>query len=428
MMHWVHDVFTAQRLHDFIFNFAFYYPLLMAWLWMVGGLWFYLRREVPAPKLPLFNKDAPYCSILIPCYNEEANVRETIAYALRTRYPNFDVIAINDGSKDKTAEILNEIAASEPRLRVIHLAQNQGKAFGLRAGAIASGSEYLICIDGDALLHPYTVHWMMKHLTGSGRIGAVTGNPRIINRSSLLGKIQVGEFSSIIGLIKRAQRTYGRIFTVSGAIAGFRKTALHRVGYWSEDMITEDIDVSWRLQLDHWDIRYEAEALAYIYMPETLRGLWKQRLRWAQGGVEVIMRHTSDLLSWRKRRFWGIAIEYMCSVLWSYAMLFILLLYVFGMFLPMPNLWYVNTILPQWYGLILGLTCLIQFFISLMIDRRYDHGRLLRNYIWVIWYPLFYWLLSLFTTVVAVPKTLLKKPNKRARWESPDRGIRPSHE
>lgn len=114
-------------------------------------------------------------------------------------------------------------------------------------------------------------------------VGAVTGNPRIRTRSTLIGRIQVGEFSSIIGLIKRTQRIYGRVFTVSGVIAAFRRQALADVGYWSPDMITEDIDISWKLQLRHWDIFFEPRALCWILMPETLRGLWKQRLRWAQG-------------------------------------------------------------------------------------------------------------------------------------------------
>lgn len=92
----------------------------------------------------------------------------------------------------------------------------------------------------------------------------------------------------------------------------------------------------------------------------------------------------------------------------------------------MPSYSYINSLLPQWYGLLLGSTCLIQFLVSLWIDRRYDQGRLIRNYVWIIWYPLLYWLLSMFSTVVAVPKTLLKPRNKRARWESPDRGIKPT--
>ncbi|RRR12327.1 poly-beta-1,6 N-acetyl-D-glucosamine synthase, partial [Enterobacter hormaechei] len=79
----------------------------------------------------------------------------------------------------------------------------------LRSGVLVSKYEYLVCIDGDALLHPHAVLWLMQPFLNFPRIGAVTGNPRILNRSSILGKLQVGEFSSIIGLIKRAQRTYG---------------------------------------------------------------------------------------------------------------------------------------------------------------------------------------------------------------------------
>ncbi|TEU27324.1 poly-beta-1,6-N-acetyl-D-glucosamine synthase [Alkanindiges illinoisensis] len=418
-LNWLQNLSVRNAL----FAFAFYYPLLMAWLWIIGGIWFYLRRELRRPALPQFDQTARGCSILIPCYNEEQHVTDTIRFALATRYPNIEVIVINDGSTDQTEQIVEALAKQDARIRIVHLTNNQGKAFALRAGALVSKYEYLVCIDGDALLHPYTVHWMMDHLLSGPRVGAVTGNPRIINRSSLLGKIQVGEFSSIIGLIKRAQRTYGRIFTVSGAIAGFRKTALHRVGYWSENIVTEDIDISWRLQLDHWDIRYEAQALCYLYMPETLKGLWSQRLRWAQGGVEVLLKYGKALFHWKARRFWGVAFEYLLSVGWSYAMLIIFMLYFTGLVVDLPESWYVASILPQVYGLFLGVTCLVQFFISLWMDRRYDQGRILRNYIWVIWYPLLYWILSMLTTVVALPKALLKRSKKRARWESPDRGI-----
>ena len=82
---------------------------------------------------------------------------------------------------------------------------------------------------------------------------------------------------------------------MSGVVSAFRKSALHQVGYWSLDMVTEDIDISWKLQMNYWDIRYEPHALCWILMPETLRGLWKQRLRWAQGGNEVLMRYAGNL-------------------------------------------------------------------------------------------------------------------------------------
>ena len=279
------------------------------------------------------------------------------------------------------------------------------------------------------MLHPKAAAWMMFHLASGNRVGAVTGNPRIINRTSLLGRLQVGEFSSIIGLMKRAQRVYGRLFTVSGVIVGFRRTALHRIGYWSEEMITEDIDISWRLQMDHWDIRYEPDALCYIYMPETFLGLWRQRLRWAQGGVEVLLKHGRDLLIWRRRRFWAVALEYMASVIWAYIMLTIIVLYLIGLFIPLPEGWYISTLLPQWNGVVLGITALVQFGVSLMIDRRYEpKKRFFKNYFWIIWYPLAFWLLTMFTTVTAVPKTLLKRRGQRARWISPDRGVQDDSE
>ncbi len=106
-------------------------------------------------------------------------------------------------------------------MRVIHLAHNQGKAIALRMGAAAARSEYLVCIDGDALLDKNAVPYLVAPLIANPRTGAVTGNPRIRTRSTLIGRVQVGEFSSIIGLIKRTQRVYGQVFTVSGVVAAF---------------------------------------------------------------------------------------------------------------------------------------------------------------------------------------------------------------
>ena len=118
-------------------------------------------------------------------------------------------------------------------------------------------------------------------------------------------------------MVKRTQRGIGRLFTVSGCIACFRRQALHDIGYWSPETVTEDIDVSWRLQLRYWDIRYEPRALAWVVMPETLRGLWRQRLRWASGGIEAAIRYRSLLKGWTKRRMWPVYAEYVISATWS---------------------------------------------------------------------------------------------------------------
>lgn len=412
---------------DFLLGFTFYYPLFMAYLWIIGAIYYYfhwerndVRKDVDgSPILSSY----PKVSIIVPCYNEGDNIKETIGYLFKQNYKNFEVIAVNDGSSDNTGEILDTMLNDYSNLRVIHLATNQGKAMGLNVGAMASHGEFLVCIDGDAVLGENTVAWMVWHFLGTPRVGAVTGNPRVRTRSTLLGRIQVGEFSAIIGLMKRAQRIYGRIFTVSGVVSGFRKSALHRVGYWDLDMITEDIDISWKLQMDHWGIRYEPNALCWILMPETFRGLWKQRLRWAQGGSEVIFKFFNKMFNYKKRRMWPIFIEYAISVCWSYTMAFVMLIWLVGQFFKVPDDIYIESLLPGWHGVILAITCLIQFAVSLFIDGRYEKG-LGRYFYWVIWYPMAYWIINVLTTIVAFPKALFKKKGKRAVWESPDRGLR----
>lgn len=89
--------------------------------------------------------------------------KKLLVSALSLKYPNFEVIAINDGSSDNTADVLNRLAEQHEKLRVVHLAQNQGKAMALQAGSLLTDAEYLIGIDGDALLDPHAASWMVRH-------------------------------------------------------------------------------------------------------------------------------------------------------------------------------------------------------------------------------------------------------------------------
>jgi biofilm PGA synthesis N-glycosyltransferase PgaC len=410
-----------------LIDFTFYYPLFMSYLWMIGAVHFYLRFEhrfahiVGPPALSHY----PGVSIIVPMRNEADNARETIGQLIRQRYPLFEIIAINDASTDATGAILDELLVEHQQLRVLHLAQNQGKAIGLNMATLMSRYEYLVCIDGDALLDEHAVGWLIQHFIQGPRVGAITGNPRVRNRSTLLGKIQVGEFSSIIGLIKRAQRTYGRIFTVSGVVCAFRKSALHDIDYWSADMLTEDIDVSWKLQTNHWDVRYEPRALCWILMPESLNGLFKQRLRWAMGGLQVLVKYFRSLLAWRERRMWGIYIEYTMSVLWALSMGMVFMLWALGKIVELPEQLVVPTLFPGWNGVLVGTTCLLQIGVALWLDAPYDRG-LGRVYYWMIWYPLLYWMVIMLTTLWAIGTVLLRKRRARALWTSPDRGLKPS--
>jgi biofilm PGA synthesis N-glycosyltransferase PgaC len=416
-----------QSLWQSMLGFVFYYPLFMSWLWMLGALMFWQRfeRDEPPAAHPNKRPNAPGVSILIPCYNEGDNAEETLNHALALDYPDFEVIAINDGSKDNTGEVLDRMAAKHPRLRVVHLAQNQGKAMGLQAGALLAKNEILIGIDGDALLDAECAHWMVRHFMDDPRVAAVTGNPRIRNRSTLLGRLQVGEFSSIVGMIKRAQKNFGALFTVSGVITAFRRSAVHDVGYWSPDMLTEDIDITWKLQRGGWKVNFEPNALVWILMPETLKGLWKQRLRWAKGGAQVLFKNIGVFTRPSQSQMWPLLAEVIASVVWAYMLLALTIVWLVGAVLPQLGLPVLESpLIPTSGGLWLAGTCLLQFAFSMWLDSRYDRG-LGRFYYWIIWYPLAYWMISTGTTLLAYPTVALSRGGKRARWISPDRGVRP---
>lgn len=416
----------AAAIFNGLLEFSFMYPLIMSVVWITGSAYYFFyreRREDRNPDEPPQREEWPPVSFLVPCHNEAPNVQETIRSLLNQDYPEFEVIAVNDASTDETGEVLEALAKEDPRLRVIHFAENQGKAMGLRVATLASNHEILVGLDGDALLDSQATRWLTRHFIHSPRVGAVTGNPRVRNRTTLIGRIQVGEFSSIIGLIKRAQRIYGRIFTISGVVAAFRKAAVHQAGYWSEDVVTEDIDISWRLQLNHWDIRYEPNALCWILMPETLKGLWHQRLRWAQGGIEVLRKHFRSLFSWRSRRMWIVAAELTISTFWAYTMGLIFIIWVSSHLFDLPPPYGAADIPPGWSGIILGTVCLLQFALSIAVDSRYER-RFARVYYWLIWYPMVYWVIQVVTSVFAVPRALARKPGSRGIWTSPDRGIR----
>jgi biofilm PGA synthesis N-glycosyltransferase PgaC len=403
-------------------QFVYIYPLLMSFVWMIGGLifWFKNERRAIEPE-PL--KDYPFFSVLVPCHNEEAHITETVNQLLEMDYPDFEIIVIDDGSTDQTKNVINNLCKEHPSVRGVYLQENQGKAAALSIGASVAIGHLFLTIDADALVDSQALKWMAWHFEKFPRVGAVTGNPRIINRTSLLAKIQTGEYSTIIGLIKRTQRIVGKVLTVSGVIAAFRKQALFSVGFWDTNMVTEDIDITWKLEKHFWDIRYEPKAICWIYVPETIMGLWRQRFRWSQGGVEVLKKHRDIWKDWRQRRLWPIFVESIFSIIWAYSFWVLtsigILTAVFSLALPIRV---APPIPPQWTGALLALVCIIQFMVSMFVDRSYEKN-MLRYLFWVIWYPFMYWMISSFTVIFAAPKAVFKKKETRAVWKSPDRGL-----
>ena len=397
--------------------FVFWYPAIMSAMWMAGAVIFYFYNE-RGKALPL--NETPFVSLLVPCFNEAGTIENTLRQLSKLEYPNYEIIVINDGSKDNTSQVVNRILDRYPKARFIDLKENCGKANALYLGLIASKGEILVGVDSDSYIMPDALNYMIPHFTNKHngeRVGAVTGNPRVRNRSSLLAKIQLCEYASIISLIKRTQRIWGKVMTVSGVVVAFRKRALIDAELWDRDMITEDIGVTWKLEKKFWDVRYEPRALCMMLVPESIKGIAKQRERWTKGGMEILRRHFNIFKTWKERRLFPVYMEQICSIVWSFCWLIMLVIIIYNLifrrtYIQMPYIW---------KCLFLSSVCLVQFAVAMLLDRKYD-PKLLRHAIVAIWYPFVYWYINALIVIKSLP-SLFKRKGKLATWQSPDRGI-----
>ena len=361
-------------------------------------------------------------SVLVPAHNEEQDIADSVISIFKNRYKNLEVIVINDASTDRTQEVLESLQPQYPNLKILHMEKNLGKANGLNLALNMSKGDIIFTLDADSMLDEYAIEWAVWHFITFPRVGAVTDNPRVRNRTSLLAKIQAAEYASVIGLIKRSQRLLGKVMTVSGVVAAWRRTAVINAGLWNAHAITDDIDMTWRLETRFWDIRYEPNMLCWMLVPETVKGLWRQRRRWAQGGIEVLRMHKSVWKHWRERRIWPVYIDYTLGAFWAVSFIICAILFLLEV-VSGYRFESIGNPFIGWNGSVIMTVCLLQFLVSMLIDKRYDKN-LWKLYFWVVWYPAIYWSFSSIATVVALPRGLTRDMNSVAVWESPDRGIR----
>ena len=387
------------------------YPISMAIIWILLSVVYYRRREADPEQLAPVDF-TPFVSILVPAFEEERTIGRTIAALLELDYPAYEIVVVNDGSRDGTGAAIRSWMHTG-RVRLVDKAQNEGKAMALNDGVPACGGEIIVCLDSDVIADPLLLRKMVPHFA-SPRVGAVTGNPRVVNRGSLLRDLQTLEFTSIISVQRRAQRIWGRVLTVSGAVMAIRKAAMKDVGGFAPSMATEDIDITWKLQRRFWDVRYEPSAVVWMHVPPSIGELWKQRRRWARGLAQVLRAHASCIFKWKQRRLWPIFIEAGMSIAWAYTFVLITTYWVISAIAgykpvgasPIPNVW----------GMIIATACLTQLFAGAMMDRHYDKD-LLRYFPVAIFYPLVYWMLMSLITAIYTIDGLLRRPPQVQRWK-----------
>ncbi|PHK48754.1 poly-beta-1,6 N-acetyl-D-glucosamine synthase IcaA [Staphylococcus edaphicus] len=403
-----------------IFSLLLIYPLFMSIFWVIGTIFYAFFLELRLKHKPNKQIEKHGISFLIPCYNEEETIKETIKSVLKLEFPNKEVIVINDGSSDYSAEVIEHLK-KQLNFKFVNLSKNKGKANALNEGIKHAKYDYIMGIDADTVVDNDAPYYMIENFLKDPNLAAVTGNPRIRNKSSILGKIQAVEYASMVGSIKRAQSITGKINTISGVFTLFRKSAIEQVNNWDIDMITEDIAISWKFHLSNLKIKYEPRALCWMLVPETVGGLWKQRIRWAQGGQEVLVRDFKNAVKSKHPAIYLLLFEQIFSLIWVYLVLIILISTIMNAnFFDYYYMAYQFTIVIL-SALILTFINIIQFTISLIIDSRYEKINVFTIF-FLSWYPTIYWILNALVAMIAFPKALKRKKGAFATWSSPDRG------
>ncbi|MFJ6790314.1 bifunctional polysaccharide deacetylase/glycosyltransferase family 2 protein [Streptomyces angustmyceticus] len=226
-------------------------------------------------------------TVLVPAYNEEAGIESTVRSLLASTHRHLQVIVIDDGSTDRTADLAARIG--DPRVEVIRQT-NAGKAAALNTGLAHARYGIIVMVDADTVFEPDAVHHLIQPLAHPA-VGAVSGNTKVGNRRRLLGRWQHLEYVFGFNLDRRMFEVLECMPTVPGAIGAFRRDALMGVGGVSEDTLAEDTDLTMALWQAGWRVVYEESAIAWTEVPTSLRQLWRQRYRWCYGTIQAMWKH-----------------------------------------------------------------------------------------------------------------------------------------
>jgi poly-beta-1,6 N-acetyl-D-glucosamine synthase len=263
-----------------------------------------LIQKIKSDKLkPLFNSPlsvSPAVSIIVPAYNEEVNAVKTLQNLLQQDYPNFEIIFVDDGSKDNTYKNVLDIFGNHDKVKVL-TKPNGGKASALNFGISKTANEYVICIDADTQLKTDAVTQLMKRfatsLKNNGEVGAVAGNVKVGNENTILTKWQSIEYTTAQNFDRRAFGLINCISVVPGAIGAFKKEAIEKAGGFTTDTLAEDCDLTIRILRNGYHVVNCTKAIAVTEAPETMKQFMKQRFRWSYGIMQSFWKNRDAFLN-----------------------------------------------------------------------------------------------------------------------------------
>jgi len=234
----------------------------------------------------------PQVAVLVPAFNEEKVIARTVRSVLRSDYPHLRVVVIDDGSSDRTSDVVKEIYAAEIASgKVTVLTKpNGGKAAALNFALETVTEEIYVGIDADTVIAMDAISHLVPHFANP-RIAAVAGNAKVGNRVNLWTRWQALEYITSQNFERRALDLFGVVTVVPGAIGAWRTSASRAAGNYQTNTVAEDADLTMSLLEQNNLVIYEDQALAFTEAPVTMDGLMRQRFRWSFGILQAVFKH-----------------------------------------------------------------------------------------------------------------------------------------
>ena len=250
----------------------------------------------------------PTVSILIPARNEEKVIGRILQRMTELTYPKekLQILVIDDASTDNTEEIAKQYSRTYGYIKVIRRNEKEGgrgKASALNAGFKNANGEIVFCFDADY----YPQRDILEKLTkefADPKVGAVQGRVTVLNEpQNIVTRLVTLERIGGYRVDQQARDSLGLITQLGGTVAGLRRDLLESLGRWDESILAEDTDITFRVYLAGYKIRYVNEAECYEEAVESWRAYWKQRYRWAKGHMQCAFKHSLKVLKSNNLRF-----------------------------------------------------------------------------------------------------------------------------
>ena len=235
-------------------------------------------------------------SIVVPCYNEEKDIGGTIESLLKIGYKGLKkIIVVDDCSTDDSYRIMKEYAKKYSKVMAVQTPKNTGNAAGAKNyGAQFVKTELIGFTDADSYPEKGSVNKMVGFFNDL-KVGAVTSTVLVKNRNKFIEKLQAIEYK-VIKFSRKLLEFIDSIYVTPGPLAVYRRKAFEDVGKFDEENLTEDIEITWNLQMNNWKVKMCVPSRVYSVAPTKVKEWINQRNRWNMGGLQTIFKYKKQAL------------------------------------------------------------------------------------------------------------------------------------